>query len=92
MTSEIRITNDAPTAREMLLAVAGREGWTVLHDLGLHVELQRSDRRLALQFDENGRCTWCQGGWEHMRPLDAAFHLLIQLVPPGRRPKQGGHL
>lgn len=79
-----------PTAREMLLEVADREGWHVLHDLGLHVELQRGERRFSVQFDTEGCCTWCEAGWEHLRPMDSAVQILIQLPP--LPPKQGGHL
>jgi hypothetical protein len=78
------------TSREQLLEVAEREGWHTLIDLGLHVVLQRGERRFAVQFDLDGRCTWCQDGWEHLRPLDSAIRILIDLRPP--RPKQGGHL
>lgn len=77
------------TPREQLLEVAAREGWEVLIDFGLHVELQRGPRRFSVQFDEAGRCTWCQDGRAFKRPIDAAIQTMIALVP---RPKQGGHL
>ena len=84
MTPDTSLRRATTTAREMLMAVAAREGWTVLHDLGLHVEWMHGPRRLAVQFDGDGRCVWCQDGWEHLRPLDSAVHQLIRLTPPRR--------
>lgn len=78
------------TAREQLLEVAAREGWTVLHDLGLHVVLRRNLIQLAMQFDVDGACVWCQGQQEPILPLETAFRALVALPP--RSPRQGGHL
>lgn len=90
MLSDGQILNTPRTAREQLLEVAGREGWTVLHDLGLHLELQRGLERLNIQFDVDGRCTWCEEGDDLLLPLEAAFRALVRFR--SRRLRQGGHL
>lgn len=90
MLSGGHILNTPRTAREQLLEVAGREGWTVLHDLGLHVVVERDVKRFAMQFDHDGQCVWCEEQHEPLLPLEAAFRALVAFRP--RRPKQGGHL
>ena len=65
------------TARELLLTVATNEGWTILHDLGLHVMVERGLRQINMQFDLDGRCIWCQDGPAGMSPVDVAMRWLI---------------
>lgn len=70
----------ASTSRQRILAIARRHGWLVLHDLGLHVELTRpeSGQRLAIQFNMEGLCTWCQYGLRTEQPFDAALRQLVE--------------
>lgn len=77
-----RIVTPPRTAREQLLNVAESEGWEILHDLGLHVVFRhRQYRRLAMQFDYDGQCVWCEGQSVDLRPVEVAFRALTQFRP-----------
>lgn len=70
--------NGPRTARETLLTVARNEGWTILHDLGLHVVLERGPRQASVQFDGEGHCIWASGAAvADLSPIDVALRLLI---------------
>jgi hypothetical protein len=73
--------------RDELLKLAYAHDWRIVHDFGLHVQLERrSGRRpLALQFDHDGRLTWASRSWAHLSPLDYA-----RIVLTTRKSSPGG--
>lgn len=61
-------------AHDQLLDLAEREGWIVVHDLGLYLEVFKPRRRVTLGFDQQGRYAWCNGA---KMPMTAAMALLV---------------
>lgn len=49
----------------------------VLHDLGLYVELLKPNRRIAIGFDQAGRCMWCTGQKPRHSAMSSALELLV---------------